>query len=95
MADKTLQKLNRRELLELLLEQNRRIDALEAENETLRQQLEDRRLRLENVGSIAEAALQLTDIFESAQKAADLYLEQVRAAYPPAAQAQEKEAPAS
>ena len=80
--DKTLQKLNRRELLELLLEQNRRIDALEAENEVLRQQLENRRLRLENVGSIAEAAMQLSGIFETAQKAADLYLQEVQAAYP-------------
>lgn len=83
MADKTLQKLNRRELLELLVEQNRRIDALEAENEALRQQLEERKLRLENVGSIAEAALQLSGIFDTAQKAADLYLQEVRAAYPP------------
>ena len=84
MADKTLQKMNRRELLELLVEQNRRIDALEAENESLRQKLEDRRLRLQNVGSIAEASLQLSGIFEAAQKAADLYLQQVRASCPPA-----------
>ncbi len=85
MADKVLQKLNKRELLELLVEQNRQIDALQAENESLRKQLEDRRIRLQNVGSIAQAAMQLTDIFETAQKAADLYLQEVRAMYPPAA----------
>ena len=82
MADKVLQKMNRRELLELLLEQNKQIDALQAENEALRRQLDDRRIRLQNVGSIAQAAMQLTDIFETAQKAADLYLEEIHAMYP-------------
>jgi hypothetical protein len=33
---------------------------------------------LENAGSIAEAALQLTGIFDKAQQAAELYLENVR-----------------
>ena len=84
MADKVLQKLNRRELLELLLEQNKQLDTLRAENEALKAQLADRRIRLQNVGSIAQAAMQLTGIFETAQKAADLYLQEIRAIYPPA-----------
>ena len=39
-------------------------------------------LRLEQVGSIAEAALSLNRVFEAAQAAADQYLESVKAQYP-------------
>ena len=42
----------------------------------------DRTLRLEQVGSIAEAALSLNRVFEAAQAAADQYLESVKAQYP-------------
>lgn len=77
MTEKELRKLNRAELLELLLELSR-------ENETLREQLRqteaalaDRRLRLDQAGSIAEAALQVSGIFEAAQQAADQYLSSV------------------
>ena len=48
----------------------------------LRRQLADRTLRLEQVGSIAEAALSLNRVFEAAQAAADQYLESVKAQYP-------------
>ena len=54
------------------------------ENELLRSQLSDaqrrlasREIRLRHAGSIAEAALRLNGIFESAQAAADLYLENI------------------
>ena len=48
----------------------------------LHRQLADRTLRLEQVGSIAEAALSLNRVFEAAQAAADQYLESVKAQYP-------------
>lgn len=69
-----LRKLSRRQLLELMLEQSRRIDTLEKELAEARQQLENRKLELDKAGSIAEAALQLNGIFEAAQRAADQYL---------------------
>lgn len=50
------------------------IDRLRAELATLKKQLEDKRILLEKEGTLAEASLALTDIFEEAQKAADLYL---------------------
>ena len=87
-----LKKLNRIELLELLLAQSKEIDRLNQEisrlngelekQKALQQEtekrLEDRRLRLEETGSMAEAALSIFHVFEDAQKAADLYLENVR-----------------
>lgn len=77
MTDKEVKKLNRAELLEVLLEQSREIERLRAENQELKIQLEDRRIQLASAGSIAEAALRLNGVFEAAQRAADEYLDNV------------------
>ena len=78
MTDKELQKLSRTELLELLLAQTKELEKANSELELLRQQLHKREINLNQAGNIAEAALRLNGIFESAQAAADLYLENVR-----------------
>lgn len=79
MTEKELSKLRKPALLRLMLEQQKRIQQLEAELELANQRLDSKRTNLKNVGSIAEASLALTGIFEEAQKAADSYLENVRA----------------
>ena len=78
MTDKELQKLKRVELLQLLVEQSRELDALRQELAQARRELEARELRLQEVGSIAEASMQLNGVFEAAQRAADQYLESIR-----------------
>lgn len=78
MTDKELRKLSRRQLLELMLAQSRQIDELTAQLNAANEKLEERRIILDNAGSIAEASLQLNAVFEAAQKAADQYLESVR-----------------
>lgn len=78
MTEKELQKLNRADLLELFLEQCRRNEALEKELAEVKAQLEEKNLKIEHAGSIAEASLALTSVFEEAQKAADLYLTNIR-----------------
>lgn len=78
MTQKELQKLNRRELLELMLEQSKQIDELEQELAIARAELKDRRIAVQEAGSIAEAALRLNDVFTAAQKAADQYLLSIR-----------------
>ena len=75
MAERELRRMNRMELIEIIY-------ALKQQNANLRRQLADRTLRLEQVGSIAEAALSLNRVFEAAQAAADQYLESVKAQYP-------------
>ena len=42
-------------------------------------QIESRKIELKEAGSIAQAALQLNHIFEQAQAAADMYLENIAA----------------
>ena len=78
MANKTLSKLKRDELLNLLYEQEKRIEELETKNKELQAQLDDRQIRISKVGSIADASLALTGIFKEAQKAAELYLQNVQ-----------------
>ena len=78
MDNKELKKMNRLELLEILVQQGERIEELEAELKKTKAELASREIRLEKAGSIADAALQITDIFARAQDAADLYLENVK-----------------
>lgn len=78
MTEKDLSKLNRKQLLELLLEQTRRVDMLEKQLRAIEVRLNDRIILESEAGSIAEAALKLNGVFEAAQAAADQYLENIK-----------------
>lgn len=77
---KSLKKLNRLELLELMVKLSEANDALIAENRQLKQALSVRPSisRATKVGSIAELALQTNGFFEAAQRAADDYLREIK-----------------
>jgi len=78
MADnKNLKSLNRRELLEMLILQTRRVEELELTIKALDEKLESKVLNIEKAGSIAEAALSVNNVLDTAQKAADQYLENI------------------
>lgn len=86
MDTKELHNLSRKELLELLVEQGRILEETRKELKKARQEIEsleaekaERHMMLQEAGSIAEASLRLSGIFEAAQKAADLYLDEVKA----------------
>lgn len=74
MNKQSLKKLNRKELLELILEQTNRIKELEDENIKLQNELNEKIIKIEESGSIAEASLKLNNLFEDAQKAIDDYI---------------------
>ncbi len=78
MTDKELHKLKRSELLEIMVEQGREIERLQKCLSEAEAKLQERKIVMEKAGSIAEAALQLNQVFEAAQKAADQYLESVQ-----------------
>ena len=75
MTEKDLKKLNRYQLLELLIVQTQRTQELQAQVEALEKQLEEQQLEIASLGSIAEASLKLSGTFQSAQKAADMYID--------------------
>ena len=73
-----LSKLKKRDLLEIMLRQGEEIDSLRAQVADLEAKLEDREFAINKAGSIAEASLAVTDIFKEAEKAAMIYLENIR-----------------
>lgn len=75
---KELPKMNRKELLELLVAQSKENERLKARLEEAEQQLAQRRLMVAQAGSIAEASLQINQVFEAAQNAADQYIENIK-----------------
>lgn len=78
MTDKELKKLSRAELLEMLIAQSKEVASLKKQLQEANEKLEDRRIMIENSGSIAEAALHLNGVFEAAQNAAEQYLENIK-----------------
>lgn len=78
MKDSDLRHLRRSDLLALLEELSRENDRLRAELEEANRKLEARDLRISECGSLAEAALVLSGVFEAADKAANTYVELVR-----------------
>ena len=78
MTDKELRKLRRVDLLEILVSLSEENEQLRKENEELREAISRKEICIEQSGSIAEASLKLSGVFEAAQRAADLYLENIR-----------------
>lgn len=78
MQDNELRKLSRADLLEILYEQGKELDKLREETDTLKKQLNDRTIKIEKAGSIAEASFQLNGVFEAAQAASSQYLENIQ-----------------
>ena len=84
MVSNELKKLSRRELVDIIYQMKKReqllldkVDALQGEVTSLQEALQDKRIQLSNAGSIAEAAISVTNVFSSAQAAADLYLQEI------------------
>jgi len=75
LTEKDLKKLNRYQLLELLIIQTERADKLQTKLEEAEKQLNEKDLKMTSLGSIAEASLQLGGVFQAAQAAADLYID--------------------
>lgn len=78
MTEKELRKLSRRDLLEMLIYQTKRAEDLELKLNEAQKQLDDNRIALNRAGSIAQASLQVSKIFEAADEAAYRFLESVK-----------------
>lgn len=79
MTDRELRRLSRAELVDIIYELQNRNQQCEAEMEKLQKALDDKILKLSSAGSIAEASLKLSGVFEAAQAAADQYLASLEA----------------
>ena len=77
MIDKNLRKLNRRQLLEILLEQTKRIEVLVLELQNTKEKFKVKKVIINNVGSLAEASLALSNIFKAADEAIAIQMQNV------------------
>lgn len=79
MDNKELRKLRRSELLELLLLQTKEVERLRGLLEKAEVELTERRLKLEVIGNLADAVVEINGVMAAAQAAADQYLENIAA----------------
>lgn len=75
MNKKDLKKLSRNDLLELYLGEREENEKLQAENERLKKELEDKKLNITKFGTMAEAALSIAGVFEACDRACAIYRE--------------------
>ena len=78
MTEKELKKLNRYQLLEMLIIQTERADKLQTALEEAEQRLNAQEINIPTLGSIAEASLHLKGVFDAAQEAADMYINEAK-----------------
>lgn len=77
MKQPDLRNLSRGELLEIMIQQSEELEALRKENEEYRQRLQENTIVLDEAGSIAEAALKVSGIFDAAHQASAQYLKSI------------------
>ena len=78
MTDKEFKRLSRAQLIDIIYQLQVKQDEITAENEKLKTALADKRLRVKNAGNLAEAALEIHNVMQSAQDAAAHYLEEIQ-----------------
>lgn len=78
MTEKELRHMSRSELLEMLIAQMEENKSLKAQLKEANAALESRQIEIEKSGSLADAALRLSGVFEAADRAARMYLENLR-----------------
>ena len=77
MTDKELKKLSRSELLDMLIYQAEENKKLRDELEGARLELLKREIAIEKAGTLAEASMYMSGLFDSADRAAKIYLENI------------------
>ena len=70
--------LSKNEMLMIMHDQEREISELKEEVASLREQLENYDIKIEKIGSLAGAAAEITDLFTTVQKTADVFSANVR-----------------
>lgn len=78
MSGRDLKNLRRADLLEILLKLSKENDELKLQVQELMEDAENKRIWAKEIGSIAEASLQLNGVFHAAQEACDQYVENIK-----------------
>ena len=78
MTDREFKRLSRAQLIDIIYQLQLKQEELTADNEKLSEELADKRLRVSKAGNIAEAALEIHNVMQAAQAAAEHYSEEMR-----------------
>ena len=78
MTEDQLHRLSRKDLLEMMIAQEKEMETLKKELDEARKALKNREIAIDEAGSIAVAALQINGIFEAAQAASQQYIENIQ-----------------
>lgn len=79
MTERQLRKASRIDLLKLLIEQKKENTRLQEQLLQQQEQLRQREITINQAGSLSEAALKLSGIFDAAESACQYYTENIRA----------------
>lgn len=74
MTDKEFKRLKRADLIEIIYRLQENEEKYRETIAKMGRKLEEKQTKIENAGSIAEAAMALSNVFDAAQEAADRYL---------------------
>ena len=77
MNGKELKRLSRRELVDIIYQLKKNEEEMQAEIDDLKGQLEEKRINISEAGTIANAAVDITRLFSTAQNTADIYLREI------------------
>lgn len=78
MTEKELRKLSRAELLEMLISQSKELQSCQEKLTAAEAALQRREIAIDKAGSIAEASLMLSGIFDAAQLACQQYTDNIK-----------------
>lgn len=76
--DQDVRRLGRAELIEIIYQLQKSEQALQKRVQSLEAELEQRNLRVNKAGTLADAAAAVTDLLATAQQTADVYLDEIR-----------------
>ena len=79
MTDKEFKRLSRPQLVEIIYQLQLKVDELAEENQKLKEEQSEKRIRMSTAGNIAEAALGINDVMQTAQRAAQQYVDEITA----------------
>jgi cell division septum initiation protein DivIVA len=78
MTNKEFKRLSRSQLIDIIYQLQLKQEELTADNERLSKAMADKRLRIGKTGNIAEAALEIHNVMQAAQDAAEHYMEEIQ-----------------
>ena len=78
MTDKEFKRLSRSQLIDIIYQFQLKQEELIAENEKLKKALADKRILVNNAGNLAEAALEIHNVLQAAQSAAEHFCQEVQ-----------------